>query len=143
MMGPLDYVVVGFKGNKFDGSVLDELSTAVKSGVIRVIDLLFIMKDKSGNVAAGEYQDQPAELKKAIAKFKMDEDMPLITESDIEKLGESMDNDTAGGVLVIEQVWAKGLKKALMDADGVLIAEGRVHPEMAEQAAKDLKLQTA
>lgn len=26
MLGPIDYIVVGFKGNQFDGSIISELS---------------------------------------------------------------------------------------------------------------------
>jgi hypothetical protein len=51
MLGPIDFIAVGFKGNNFDGSVLEELAKAVDSGAIRVVDLLFIIKDADGNVA--------------------------------------------------------------------------------------------
>jgi len=36
------------------------------------------------------------------------------------------------------KAWAKGLKKALIDADGVLIDEGRLHPEAVAEALEDL-----
>lgn len=44
MLGPIDYIVVGFVGNNFDGSVLEELAKAADSGAIRVVDLMFIIK---------------------------------------------------------------------------------------------------
>lgn len=138
MLGPIDYLVVGFKGNKFDGSIINELSKAVDSGDVRVVDLLFIMKDSNGAVTAGEFSDQPQELKDAFEKIRIAEDMPLFTEDDVMKVGDSMDSDTAAGVLVLEHLWAKGLKKSIMDAGGMLLAEGRIHPEMAEAAAKEL-----
>ena len=62
-----------------------------------------------------------------------------MSDSDIEKIGEDMDNETAAGVLVVEQLWAKGLKQALMDADGFLIADGRIHPEAVEAAMAELQ----
>lgn len=138
MLGPLDYVVVGFKGNNFNGSIVKELTKAVDSGVIRVLDLLFIIKDEDGSVIGGEFKDQSEDLKAAFGKLKVEEDMPLFTESDMDKVGELMENDTAAGVLIIEQLWAKGLKKAILDAGGSLIAEGRIHPEKAEAAAEDV-----
>ena len=44
MLGPIDYIAVSFKGNNFDGSVLKALAQATKSGVIRVVDLVFVIK---------------------------------------------------------------------------------------------------
>ena len=138
MLGPVDYIVVGFKGNNFDGSVLEELSIATQKGTIRVIDLLFIMKDADGNVMGGELNDQPAELKEAFASFGIEAGHELITEEDIKKIGMAMENNTAAGVLVIEQLWAKGLKAALIDAGGELLDEGRIHPEKIASALKEL-----
>jgi hypothetical protein len=139
MYGPIDYVVVGFKGNHFDGSIVDELSKAVKSGVIRVIDLLFIKKESDGTVAGGEYSDQSDDLKKSFEKLGLDRSTALLSESDMKKVGESMDKDTSAGIMVIEHLWAKDLKKALIAAEGTLVAEGRIHPEAIAAAIKDME----
>src|ERR1043166_9380266 len=121
MLGPIDYVVVGFKGNNFDGSILKALSEAMNKNIIRVIDLVFIMKDKDGTVVDGEYEDQSKDLQATFGTCNKEEDMPLLSESDIQKVGKEMDNDTAAGVLVFEHLWAKDLKKGIMDAGGFLI----------------------
>ena len=139
MFGPIDYVAVGFKGNNFDGSILAELAKAVDSGVIRVIDLLLIIKDEDGNVAAAEIDDQDEDIKKAAKAIGLDGDMPLLTEEDVNKFGEKMEKNTSAGLLIIEQLWAKGLKKALLDAGGVLLADGRIRSDVAEAAAEELK----
>ncbi|HSX16073.1 MAG TPA: DUF6325 family protein [Candidatus Saccharimonadales bacterium] len=138
MLGPIDYIVVGFEGNKFDGSIADELVKAAQDGIIRVVDLLFIVKDMNGNVTVGEYENQPAELQKAFSKLGITDDTPLFTEDDIDKVADQLDPNTAAGVLVLEHLWAKGLKKAIKDAGGMLVADGRIHPEAVEAAAKEL-----
>lgn len=143
MYGPVDYVVVGFKGNHFDGSIVDELSKAVDSGVIRVIDLLFIMKDADGTVAGGEYADQSEDIQASFKKLGFDTATPLFTDSDMDKVAASMDNDTAAGVLVIEHLWAKGLKAAILAADGFLIDDGRIHPELIAAAIEELESEEA
>src|SRR5688572_10780969 len=107
MLGPIDYVVVGFKGNNFDGSIIRELAEAVKQGIIRVIDLVFILKDAENNVLAGEFEDQPQEIKTVFNEIAYKGDIPLFTEGDIEKVARSMPSDTAAGVLIIEHLWAK------------------------------------
>jgi hypothetical protein len=141
MLGPIDYIVVGFKGNNFDGSVLEELVKASESEAIRVVDLLFVIKDADGNVTMAEIEDQHEELKEVAKAIGHDGDLPLLTEEDVEKLGASMDNDTSAGVLVIEQLWAKGLKSALLDAGAELIDEGRIHPDTVEAAIEEIESQ--
>jgi len=138
MLGPIDYIVVGFKGNNFDGSILSELSKAIKDGAIRVVDLIFIIKDEDGAFAIAEIEDQDEELRSIVEIFELNKGLQLLSESDVEKIAAAMDNDMSAGVLVIEQLWAKGLKKALLDADAVLLDEGRIHPDIVKAAVDDL-----
>jgi hypothetical protein len=140
MIGPVDYIVMGFKGNNFDGSILDELTKATDNDTIRVLDLLFIMKDADGNVIEAEFEDQSDEFKEMFGNLDRADDMPLLSDSDVEKIGQQMDKDTSAGVLVIEHTWARDLKKALLDAGGILLADGRVHPEAVETALADLSV---
>lgn len=139
MLGPIDFIVVGFKGNNFDGSILTELGKAVDSGAIRVVDLLFVIKDADGNIIGAEVQDQSEELKAAAKVFALEDSMQLLTEDDMKKVAESMEADTSAGVLVIEHLWAKGLKKALIDAGGILLDEGRIHSDVVMAALEDVK----
>jgi hypothetical protein len=141
MLGPIDYIVVGFKGNNFDGTILEELVKASESEAIRVVDLLFIIKDADGNVTMAEIEDQHEELQEVAKAIGHDGDLPLLTEEDVEKLGSSMENDTSAGVLVVEQLWAKGLKSALINAGAVLLDEGRIRPEVVEAAVEELETQ--
>lgn len=138
MLGPIDYIALSFQGNNFDGSVLEELSRATNSGTIRVVDLIFIIKDADGNVEMAEVEDQDEDLKAVAQLIGHTGDMPILTEEDIDKLGNEMENDTSAGVLIIEHLWAKGLKKALLDAGAQLIDEGRIHPEKIMVAEEDL-----
>ena len=49
-LGPLEYTVIGFEGNNFNGSIADELSRVVDSGVISVVDLVFVGKGEDGHL---------------------------------------------------------------------------------------------
>lgn len=141
MLGPIDYIAVSFKGNSFDGSVLEELTKATQSGVIRVVDLLFVIKDADGNVAMAEIADQHDELKEVAKLLGHIDDLPLLTEEDVQKLGAKMENDTSAGLLVIEQLWAKGLKAALLNVGAELIDEGRIHPDTIAAAVEEIEQQ--
>ncbi|MET0980214.1 MAG: DUF6325 family protein [Candidatus Saccharimonadales bacterium] len=142
MLGPIDYVAIGFEGNNFNGSILSELSRAVDSKAIRVVDLMFITKDSDGEVSATEIEDQSDDLIKVLNSLGVEEGMPLLAEQDVEKIGESMQENTSAGILIIEHLWAKALKSALMDANGILIAEGRIHPDNVAAAIEELNLDT-
>ena len=60
-VGPVDVVIIGFPGNKFTGRIAPTLMELVDSGTIRVIDLLFVMKDAEGIVTTIEASDLDAE----------------------------------------------------------------------------------
>jgi hypothetical protein len=60
-----------------------------------------------------------------------------IDDEDISEMSELLENNTAAGLLVVEQLWAIPLKKALLDANGVLVAEGRIHPDAAAELNKE------
>ena len=47
-IGPVDVVIIGFPGNKFTGRIAPALMDLVDSGTIRVLDLLFVIKDADG-----------------------------------------------------------------------------------------------
>lgn len=132
MRGPIDYIIVGFEGSKFDGSVLKALSEAIDKGIIDLIALTFIQKDNKGTVTTldidGLDDDYVMEFSQ---KYKSDSGP--ITEDDVSEMADLLESNTSAGLLVVEQLWAKPLKKALIDANGVLVAEGRIHPEAAEE----------
>ena len=41
-IGPVEYMVVGFPGNKFTGKIAPALADLVKSGTVRIIDFAFV-----------------------------------------------------------------------------------------------------
>jgi uncharacterized membrane protein len=130
MRGPIDYIIVGFEGNNFKGEILSELKKAIDNGTIAVLDLALIVKDKAGNVEALELSTLDNEVVKQVIGSKSG---ALITDEDIEETGEVLENNTSAGLLIIEQLWAKGLKQAIKNANGVLVAEGRIHPDANEE----------
>ena len=130
MRGPIDYIIVGFEGNKFDGSILQTLGDAVDKGIIGLVSMSFITKDSEGNVATLDMDESSDEV---IATFteKYQVSSDKVDQDDIDEMADLLENNTSAGLLVIEQLWALPLKKALINANGVLLAEGRIHPDAA------------
>ena len=63
----------------------------------------------------------------------------ILSEEDAFQIAKSLDNNSSAGLLVFEHVWAKDFKKSIVNADGVLISEGRIHPEVVNSAMEELK----
>jgi len=130
MRGPIDFIVVEFEGNNFNGEVLDALGAAVEKNVIDVLDIAVIAKDAEGQVHAIELSNLDNDLARAI-DVSHASNSGLISMEDTEEISELLDNNSSAGLLIIEQLWAKDLKKALLNANGRLLSEGRIHPDAA------------
>jgi uncharacterized membrane protein len=132
MRGPIDYTVVQFDGNKFDGSILAELEKQMKAGVIEVLDLALLTKNEDGEVAAVSVENAGDET---ITTFISSNGITgdLIGDDDLDEIAELLDNNCSAGLLVVEQLWAKGLKQAILNANGTLLIEGRIHEEAAAE----------
>lgn len=130
MRAPIDYLAVGFEGNNFKGEILDALGVAVDNGTIAVLDLAVVIKNEAGEVAAIELTDIKSDV---IQKLLPKGSTGLIDADDIAETADLIENNCSVGLVIIEQLWAKDLKKAIINANGVVIAEGRIHPEAAEE----------
>lgn len=132
MRGPIDYIIVGFDGNSFDGSILNSLIEPLENGIINLIALSLVVKDAEGNVTATSVTESDNEFVVEFSK-KYNVSSELVDTDDIDEVGELLENNTSAGLLIVEQLWAKPLKKALVDANGILLAEGRIHPGAANE----------
>ena len=96
-IGPVEYIIVGFPGNQFNGEIAPELGKLVDSGTIRILDLVFITKDADGNVEAIEFEDHDdvalfAALDGEVGGFISDEDIDYAaTEPRTELVGRPAD----------------------------------------------------
>lgn len=132
MRGPIDYIIVGFVGNKFDGSILTAIGEAIDNGTIALVALSGIIKNEDGSVVSLDISNTEDKL---LADFtqKHPVDNRLVTQDDIDEVAELLEPNTAAGFLVVEQLWAKPLKTAIINAGGFLVAEGRIHPDAANE----------
>ena len=134
--GPIDLIALEFPGNRFRGEILPEIFDLVDKEIIRVIDLVIIMKDQ-GQVTVRELRElDPAHI--AMFNPLKAEVNQMITESDIDMIaGQLADNSTAG-ILLIENLWAKKTKQAMLDANGRLVAFERIPHDVVEEAVAEI-----
>ena len=128
VMGPVDFLIVKFPGSKFSGKIAPELARLEHNGIIRVIDLVFVMKDETGklvNIEANDLEGEAGAAYREVAR-RTDE---WFTEDDIEAFTDNLPKNSSGLLLLIENLWAIRFKEALMDADVELVEMGRIPPE--------------
>ncbi len=124
-LGPVDYLVVEFPAGKasFTGEMADALANLVDEGIIRILDLLVILKGEDGDFEAHEIDDVEnlGELRGLEAHVA-----EILAAEDVANLAAAMDNGSVAGVIVWENVWAVPFASAARRAGGQLVATGRI-----------------
>ena len=118
-IGPVEYIAIAFPGNKFSGEIIPAIKELQESGTIRVLDLIIISKDSAGGVTAVELSEASPEEQAALAALGV-QGRNLLGQEDVEDIGR-------------ENVWAARFAESLRNADGVLIANGRIPAVLVEE----------
>lgn len=124
-MGPVDYLVVEFPGNRMTGEGFPLLVDLVDRGLIRVLDLVFVRKEADGAVTAMEIADLDGDGQLDLAVFE-GASSGLLDEDDLADAGGVLEPGSSAGILVYENVWAAPLAAALRRGGGQLVASGRI-----------------
>ncbi len=134
-MGPIDYLVVEFPGSKMTGEGFPLLIDLVDRGIIRILDLAFVMKDLDGTVRGVAISDLDGDGELDLAIFE-GASSGLLNEDDVQDAGGVLEAGSSAAVLVYENVWAGPLASALRRGGGQLVASGRI-PVQALLAAAE------
>ncbi|HEY7755664.1 MAG TPA: DUF6325 family protein [Actinomycetota bacterium] len=134
-IGPVEYMIVAFPGNKFKGEIIPALGELVESGTIRIIDLALVIKEADGTVTALELGDLDSDVFNAFDALTP-EVQGLLNEDDLQAAGEELEPNSTAALLVWEDVWATKLADAIRNADGVLLDLERVPHEVVKAAVE-------
>ena len=161
-IGPIQLIVVGFESNqRFRGNIMRELNKTRVKGVIRLLDLLFVLKDQQGNISAfqetGLSREEEAEygalINQMMGLTTADEQAGTasailglaeheygLTAEDVEHVAERIEPGTSAALLLIEHVWAADLKTAIGQAGGRMVAQGFLTPAAMLMVGKELEV---
>lgn len=126
-IGPIDYLLIEWKGRQPNGEVAPVVVDLVERGLIRVLDLLFVTKDEEGDVAALELADLGEEVAE-LAVFE-GASSGLLGDDDVAQAGEVLEPGTSAALLVFENTWAAPFVSAVRRSGGELVASGRIPAE--------------
>jgi uncharacterized membrane protein len=155
-IGPVQLVSIGFdRGANFEGKVVDELAKLEGERTIRVLDVLFIARDpdseetvvlehpnaeKLGGIVGAllgvEFEGEAKAEAPAVAGGE--EHAFGFTQQDIQEMASGLGPGESAGLLLIEHVWARDLRRAFRGAGGRMLGEGFLTPETIRAVEPEL-----
>ena len=147
-IGPVQLISIGFdRDANFEGRVIEELAKLESERTIRMLDVLFIARDPDSEdtvvLEHPEAEDMGGIVGALLGvEFESDEvaSAPAETsegdqhafgfsQDEIQQMAAGLGPGEAAGLVLIEHVWARDLKRAFRDAGGRLLGEGFLTPE--------------
>jgi uncharacterized membrane protein len=155
-IGPVQLISIGFdRDTNFEGKVIEELARLEGGGTIRVLDLLFIARDPDSDDTVVLEHPDAADLGGIVGallgfEFEGDTDgAPSggagedhhafgFSQDEIQQMAAGLGPGESAGILLIEHVWARDLRKVFREMGGRMIGEGFLTPEAIRAVEPEL-----
>jgi hypothetical protein len=121
-MGPIDYIVIEWPGKQPSGEAAPLIVDLADRGLIRILDIAFMVKREDGTVDSIELGDLDGD---GFADFE-GASSGLIGRDDLDEAAAALDPGTSAAVLIWENRWAAPVAAALRRSGGQLVASGRL-----------------
>lgn len=135
--GPIDLIVLEFKGNSFNAELMEDLTDLVSDEIIRILDLVIIQKKQRGEVEVQELRDLEPSIVQVLEPLRA-EISGMITVDDIKMIGKKLKENTTAMIMLFENIWAVRLKQDISSVGGRLVMHERIPSEVVSEAIKDL-----
>ncbi len=132
-LGPISYLVVEFPGAKLTGKGMEELLRLTDQGLVRVLDLVFLMKSADGTVTVAEIADLDHDGTLDLAVFQ-GASSSLLDEEDIAEAGQAVEPNNAAAVLLFSNTWAIPFVQGLRSSGAQLVAAGYIPMDHVTEA---------
>lgn len=123
--GPVDFVLLEFKGNRLTGRAAQELLNLVERGVVRVYDVLVVGKNEDGSVYGVDLAETAAAQLGGFADLAGARS-GLLTDDDVRETAGVMEPGTLAALIVYENTWAIPFVAAAREAGGEMVASARI-----------------
>ena len=102
---PIELVVIEFPGSQFNGEILPSIAQLIDDGIVTLLDALLVTKDDDGTVVSLEISDLGDDEQASFDQLD-GEVGGLLSDSDVEAVGESLSPGSSALLLVWEDTWA-------------------------------------
>ncbi len=137
-LGPIEYLVVGFEGNRFNGEIAKEIEKVVEKRIIRIVDAVLISKDIDGRPTIIEF-DNKEDPKFADFAPLLGDLMGLFTPEDVATIAEGLRPNTTALAILFEHRWAEHIREAMAAAGGFLVGREVIPPDVLEALNAELE----
>lgn len=122
MTAPVSFMAVGFGPEAtFEGRIVAELQRFEDSGMLRVLDILFVRR-----AASGELETRPGIPGRPT----------LVSQADVDEVAGSLEPGQAAGLVLLEHVWERRLEEAIEATGGRILQQGLLDPEQTAALAR-------
>jgi hypothetical protein len=132
-VGSIEFAVIAFPGSNFKGEIIPAIQELVDNGIVRLLDLVIVKRDADGTIESVEVSALSDELGDSFSGLPH-EVQGLISEDDIQRIGEQLEPEMTAGFLVWENLWSSRFAEAVMNADGILLANEKIPAPVVKEA---------
>jgi hypothetical protein len=119
MTNPVSLIAAGFEpGAAFEGRIVAELERLENAGTLRVLDLLFVLRDAESDAL---------ETRAGIPGRPT-----VVSQADVDEVAGALGPGQAAGLLLIEHVWVGELEAAIAATGGTIVQQGLLDAEQAQ-----------
>jgi hypothetical protein len=142
-LGPVDYLIVEWPaGTQPNGKGLKELADLTDRGLIRVLDLVFVVKGEDGAVAGLMLADLDSDGELDLVEFE-GASSGLLGQDDYDEAGAALEPGASAAILLYENRWARGFAAAIQTSGAQLVARGGIPMSDIVEAAEMLETTNA
>lgn len=149
-LGPIQVIAIAFDSlDGLRGRILEELDELIPVSEVRILDVLLVAKEENGDlvsVETGELGEESGDedlgaLLGQLMGFSfegeddgqvptgIDDESPIgIGPDDIERIGDDLAPGSGAVLLLVEHRWAAGVRDAVLEAGGRMVAQGFLTP---------------
>jgi Family of unknown function (DUF6325) len=125
-LGPIDIVVIAYPADApMTGEAVPLFMDLINRGIIRVLDVMFVMKDADGTFSGFDATDLDEESVGDFTAFA-GASSGLLGDEDLATAGEAIEPGSAAVMIVYENRWAAPFATAVRRNGGVLVASERI-----------------
>ena len=132
-LGPIEILCIKFPETAITKDIAIALKTLVNSQMIRIVDILFIRKGGSGEVTMVEI-DEMDDIDHSFLDPLIADIAGLISEEDVEEMGQALDNNSFAVLMLFEHTWATAFRDAVLSGGGELLLSDRIPNSVVEEA---------
>ena len=154
-------LIISFENGNFSGEILAELRRLREHDIVRLVDLLFVAKDESGEIEAIEHSDlreaeaqafgalagaligigaaaeEGAEAGATVGAVAVDERGSVINPDEAWYVVDAIPPATSAAIVLLEHRWATPLRDAIQRGDGNALVDTWIHPQDLSAAGAD------